>query len=361
MDNSQSQDKQAGLWYLYRQPGYRANHQEDLADAAAALAGPQGSPAGPTSGDTPRVITDPHELRAAREALEGSVALVMTMGALHAGHLALVERARELADHVIVSIYVNPLQFGPGEDYQDYPRTLDADCQLLAKAGVDLVFAPTDEQMYPGWPTRPLITFNPGPGAANFEGAARPTHFAGVLQVVAKVIALVRADWAVFGQKDAQQLALVKTLVRELWLPTEIVSVPIARADDAVALSSRNAYLSDDERVQARALSAALKAGARAADQGEAADVVVQKTSQVLRDAGLNPDYVAVVSAETFLPLAAQGGLSAGHSADHSAGQAASADNGLSSGEQAVIIVAARVGSTRLIDNQLIDLKGKDA
>ena len=159
------------------------------------------------------LIRTKSELRGALDQLSGSVALVMTMGALHEGHLSLVRAAKEAADHVVVSVFVNPLQFGPDEDFDSYPRQLDADIALLDTVGVDLVFAPEESEMYP---REPLVRIDPGPIATVYEGETRPIHFAGVLQVVHKVLNLVRPDVAFFGQKDAQQLALIRTMVADL-------------------------------------------------------------------------------------------------------------------------------------------------
>nr|KEP23668.1 pantoate--beta-alanine ligase [Georgenia sp. SUBG003] len=280
----------------------------------------------------PVVVGTRAELRAALAALPGSRALVMTMGALHDGHLSLVREARSRAEHVVVSIYVNPLQFGPGEDFEAYPRDVDADVALLAHEGVDLVFAPSDEEAYPA---QPLVRVDPGPVAGVLEGRTRPGHFAGVLQIVAKVLNLVRPDVAVFGQKDAQQLALVRTLVRDLDLGVQIVGVPIRREEDGLAMSSRNAYLSPDERRRALALSRALAAGRDAAAAGGAVAEVRRVAEDVLGAAeGVRVDYLALVDPDTFLPL------------DERATGAG------------LLAVAAWVGTTRLIDNMTVDLQG---
>ncbi|GAA4287226.1 pantoate--beta-alanine ligase [Georgenia daeguensis] len=288
-----------------------------------------GAPATPLE---PVVVRSRTELRAALAALPGTRALVMTMGALHDGHLALVREARARASHVVVSIYVNPLQFGPGEDFEAYPRDLDADVALLAREGVDLVLAPSDEEAYPA---EPLVRIDPGPVAGVLEGRTRPGHFAGVLQIVAKVLNLVRPDVAVFGEKDAQQLALVRTLVRDLDLGVEIVGVPIRREEDGLAMSSRNAYLSAQERRRALALSRALAAGRDAGAAGGGAADVLRAAEAVLGSAeGVEVDYLALVDPDTFLPLD-EGAVGAG-----------------------LLAVAARVGTTRLIDNMTVDLRG---
>lgn len=276
-----------------------------------------------------RTVTTRSELARALESLPGSRALVMTMGALHEGHLTLVRRARDLADRVLVSIYVNPLQFGPGEDFDAYPRDLAADLALLEPEGVDLVFAPTDEVVYP---RTPLVRIDPGPVGSILEGATRPGHFAGVLQVVHKILCLTRPDVALFGRKDAQQLALVTTMVEDLDVPVRIVPVEIVRDDDGVARSSRNAYLSEGERVRARALVGALTAGAAAADRGP--DAALAAARAVLDGAeGVELDYLVLVDPSTFtdLPPGASEGL---------------------------LAVAARVGTTRLIDNAIVRFGG---
>nr|WP_246311371.1 pantoate--beta-alanine ligase [Changpingibacter yushuensis] len=266
------------------------------------------------------------ELRKALGELEGSVALVMTMGALHEGHLSLVRAARASAQNVVVSIFVNPLQFGPGEDYEAYPRDLEADMALLGTVGVEVVFAPAAEELYP---REPLVRINPGPVAALYEGKTRPTHFAGVLQVVNKVLNLVHPDVAFFGQKDAQQLALIRTLVADLDIPVEIRSVPIKREESGLALSSRNAYLNDEERIEALAISQALIVGRDAAARGGAPDSVRALVQRHLEQApGVTLDYLSLVDPETF------GEIESGTAAT-----------------RGLLVTAAWVGSTRLIDN----------
>ncbi|WP_461035322.1 pantoate--beta-alanine ligase, partial [Streptomyces mayteni] len=203
---------------------------------------------------------------------EASRAVVMTMGALHEGHAANIRAARELlppGGQLVVTVYVNPLQFGPGEDYERYPRTLEADVALAAEAGADLVFAPSDAVMYPAGP--PAVRVSAGELGERLEGASRPGHFDGVLTVVAKLLHLTRPDHALFGEKDAQQLALIRGMVRDLDFPVEIVATPTVRDPDGLARSSRNRYLSPAERASALALSGALRAGAAAADRGPAA------------------------------------------------------------------------------------------
>lgn len=276
-----------------------------------------------------RVARTRAELAEALTPLTGSRGLVMTMGALHEGHLTLVRRAGELADHVVVAIYVNPLQFGPGEDFDAYPRTLEADLALLEPAGVDVVFAPSDAEVYP---REPLVRIDPGPVARILEGRTRPGHFAGVLQVVHKVMNLTRPDFALFGRKDAQQLALVTTMVEDLDMGVRIVPVEIVRDDDGVARSSRNAYLSAGERVQARALSRALAAGAAAAAGGPAASLAAARAVLDAAD-GVDLDYLVLVDPSTFTDLTV--GAPVG-----------------------LLAIAARVGPTRLIDNALVPFEG---
>jgi pantoate--beta-alanine ligase len=266
------------------------------------------------------------ELAAARARLQGSVALVPTMGALHEGHRSLVRRARDVADTVMVSIFVNPLQFAPGEDLDRYPRALEADLAMCADEGVALAFVPNRDEMYP---REPVIRVCAGPMGSLFEGASRPRHFDGVLTVVAKLFGLVRPDIAVFGQKDAQQLALVRRMVTDLELPVRIEAAPLIRDADGLALSSRNRYLSADERESALALSRALNGAAAAAEAGQSPASILDAASSVLDQAkGVVTDYVALVDADDFEPFL--------------------------TGTEALIVVAARVGSTRLIDNREI-------
>ena len=262
----------------------------------------------------------------------GARAVVMTMGALHEGHLALVRAARARADEVVVTVFVNPLQFGPGEDLARYPRDLERDLVLLEGAGADLVFAPDVAQMYPDGD--PAVRVTAGPVGEVLEGAVRPGHFDGVLTVVLKLLHLTTPDVAVFGQKDAQQLMAVRAMVRALDVPVEIVAVPIVRDADGVALSSRNAYLSPQDRQAARALSAAVAAGERAAAAGEGVDTVRAAATAVLAaEPRAEVDYVAVVHPDTARDLPA----------DH--------------GGPAVLAVAARVGTTRLIDNAPLEIR----
>jgi pantoate--beta-alanine ligase len=208
------------------------------------------------------VATTRAELAAARAKMAGTVGVVMTMGALHEGHEALIRAAAEQADNVLVTIFVNPLQFGPNEDFDRYPRTLDDDLAICARNGVDLVFAPPVGQMYPHG--EPSVRVNPGPLGEILEGASRPGFFHGVLTVVLKLLHLTRPDLAFFGEKDYQQLTLVRRMVRDTDLPVRVVGVPTVREPDGLARSSRNRYLDPAQRRAALALSAALAAGAAA-------------------------------------------------------------------------------------------------
>jgi pantoate--beta-alanine ligase len=263
------------------------------------------------------------ELAAVRKALPGTVAVVMTMGALHEGHAELVRVARRRADVVVVTIFLNPLQFAPGEDLGRYPRTFDADLVICEREGVDLVFAPTPGVVYPDG--EPTVRVDAGWLGDVLEGESRPGHFSGVLTVVAKLFHLTGADIALFGDKDAQQLALIRRMVRDLDVPVEVVGVPTVREPDGLALSSRNMYLSADDRTVALTLSAALYAGAARA--GDGTERVLAAASAVLHDVpGVEVDYLRLVDDETWQP----------------AGPTAA---------PARLLVAARLGSTRLIDN----------
>jgi pantoate--beta-alanine ligase len=273
------------------------------------------------------------ELAVMREALPGSVAVVMTMGALHQGHAELVRVARKRADIVVVTIFLNPLQFAPGEDLSRYPRTFDADIVICEREGVDLVFAPTPDVVYPDG--EPSVRVDAGWLGDVLEGASRPGHFSGVLTVVAKLFHLTRADVALFGEKDAQQLALIRRMVNDLDIGVEVVGVPTVREPDGLALSSRNMYLSADDRRIALTLSAALYAGAARAADG--AEPVIAAAAAVLRDVpGLEVDYLELIDErtwQTWRPATAKSGT-------------------------ARLLVAARLGSTRLIDNVPVTLAG---
>ncbi len=298
----------------------------------------------------PVLVRTREELADALAALTGSRALVMTMGALHAGHLELVTRAKEAGDHVVVTIFVNPAQFAPGEDYDAYPRTLDADLAALESVGADLVWAPAPEDAYP----EPIdVSIDPGPIAKVLEGASRPTHFAGVALICTKVMGLVRPDVAFFGEKDAQQLAMLRHVFSQLDVPVRVEGVPIVRDEDGVALSSRNRYLSAEERVRARGLSAGLRAGVEAASRGASASESVASVIEVLDSTGgIDIDYVALVDEGTFAILAASEGVAlapeeARARVTHAAG----------GGRAARLLLAARVGTTRLIDNMPLVLE----
>jgi pantoate--beta-alanine ligase len=252
------------------------------------------------------------------------VAVVMTMGALHEGHRRLMRAARERSAFVVVTIFVNPLQFGPNEDFEKYPRTLDADVEACRAEGVSVVFAPSRDEMYPGGV--PQVTMNAGPLGDVLEGASRPGHFGGMLTVVEKLLLLTRADVAYFGEKDFQQLALIRRMVRDLELGVEIAGVPTVREPDGLALSSRNRYLSADERRSALALSRALREGAARDD----AEAVLAVATKILDDEpGVRVDYLALTGPD--LGPVPESGL-------------------------ARLLVAARVGATRLIDNVPLEL-----
>ncbi|MCW2547202.1 MAG: pantoate--beta-alanine ligase [Mycobacterium sp.] len=231
------------------------------------------------------------ELARTRAALQGPVSVVMTMGALHAGHAALIRTAASYG-RVLVTIFVNPLQFGPNEDLERYPRTLGADLELCAEAGADLVFAPTPDVMYPSG--EPLVRVDPGPGGMVLEGASRPGHFAGVLTVVAKLLNLTRPDRAFFGEKDFQQLTLIRQMVRDLDMPVEIIGVPTWRDADGLAMSSRNRYLSKAQSPTALTLSQALAAGVAASPRGR--EAVLEAARDLLtRAPGLTIDRLDLV------------------------------------------------------------------
>ncbi|MGY1795938.1 pantoate--beta-alanine ligase [Geodermatophilus sp. SYSU D00525] len=274
----------------------------------------------------PAVAETTADLARLRASLPGPVALVPTMGALHEGHRALVRAARERAGSVVVSVFVNPTQFGPGEDLDRYPRTWDADLAALTDEGADIVFHPPVDEVYP--PGSLGVTVDPGPLGSVLEGAVRPGHFAGVLTVVAKLFGLTRPDLAFFGDKDYQQLTLVRAMVRELALPLEVVGVPTVREDDGMALSSRNRYLAPEERARAATLNRALRAGADAGPRG--AEAVLAAARGVLAGAPeLVPDYLALTDPDLG-PAPAAG--------------------------PARLLLAARAGSTRLLDNAAVQL-----
>ena len=253
-----------------------------------------------------------------------TIALVPTMGALHAGHMALIEAARNEADRVVASIFINPLQFGANEDLTRYPRQESEDAELLLHHGCDLVWLPTTDQLYPpGFATTVSVS-----GVSDrWDGAARPGHFAGVATVVAKLFAAVRPDLAFFGEKDFQQLAVIRRMSADLGLDVTVRGVPTVRDADGLALSSRNAYLDANERKRALALPHALEQAREAILGGEPVDAALDNARRTLSQAGFNPiDYVALVDSETLDPLE------------------------VPSGEMR-LIAAAVIGTTRLIDN----------
>ena len=274
-----------------------------------------------------RILTAIDETRAlVREAREAGrrIALVPTMGALHEGHAELVRTALEHAGLVVASVFVNPMQFGPHEDLDRYPRTPDADLDALAALGVEAVFMPTTEAMYPEGRSSTIVT--PGHLGTVLEGRSRPGHYDGVLTVVTKLFSIVQPDIGVFGEKDAQQLFLVRRLVRDLNLPVEIVGVPTVREPDGLALSSRNSMLPSAARADALVLSRALAAAGAASDRGvEAMLAAAQAVCQ--DDTGVQLDYLAIVDPRTF------------------------AFAGDSYRGPAQVLIAARVGGVRLIDN----------
>lgn len=287
-------------------------------------------------GARPAVLPDAEALAAWRARVEGTVGLVPTMGALHEGHASLARRARAACDAVLATIFVNPLQFGPTEDLARYPRTFDADLDLLADVGADAVYAPTVDDLYPaGFSTHVDVD---GP-TAGFEGAARPGHFRGVATVVAKLFARTRPDRAFFGRKDAQQVAVVRRMHADLDLPGAVVVAPTVRDADGLALSSRNRYLTPDERARALAIPRALDAArARAAAGERRRDALVAAARAVLDGAAdVATAYVEVVDPARFVPLAELGAA------------------------PALLVVAAKVGTTRLLDNEWLLAPGDDA
>jgi pantoate--beta-alanine ligase len=261
----------------------------------------------------------------ARRAAGERIGLVPTMGALHAGHLSLVEAARRVADRVVVTIFVNPAQFGPNEDFSRYPRTLAADLEKLSRVAADLVFAPPVEEIYPaGFSTKVVME---GPALADLEDRFRPTHFSGVATVVTKLLNQAQADVAVFGEKDYQQLLVIKRLARDLDIATEILGAPTLREADGLAMSSRNVYLAGEERERARELHSALSEAARRILNGEDIDAATRDARARLAEVGFDVDYLEARCAETLAPVSAldQGPIR--------------------------LLAAAKLGATRLIDN----------
>jgi pantoate--beta-alanine ligase len=256
------------------------------------------------------------------------IALVPTLGSLHEGHLALVDRARERAPCVVMSLFVNPLQFGPNDDFARYPRDRDGDARLADARGVDVLFAPQPDELYR--PGRDVAVV-PSSLASRWDGASRPGHFTGVLTVVAKLFNIVQPDVAIFGQKDIQQATLIRAMVRDLDFPIQIIVAPTVREADGLALSSRNAYLNPSDRKRARVLSRALFAMRDAFDAGEHSTAALEKLGATLT--GIEPavqvEYLAVMDPDTLEP-------------------APTAVAG------SIVAVAARIGTTRLIDNVIL-------
>ncbi|HEY8853519.1 MAG TPA: pantoate--beta-alanine ligase [Gemmatimonadaceae bacterium] len=271
-------------------------------------------------------ISEMRHVMAGARAKGKSVALVPTMGALHEGHLKLVDEAKAVADLVVMSIFVNPIQFGPSEDFARYPRTLDEDAELAKKRGVDFLFTPTKEEIYPE--NVPVVIVHPGSVGKEWEGSVRPHHFEGVLTVVAKLFNIVMPDVAVFGQKDLQQAAAIKAMVRDLNFPVGILIAPTVRETDGLAMSSRNRYLSPKDRELGLILSRALFAMRDAFGRGERRASALEAIGWRMLDrvVGLTPRYLAAVNADTFQRV-----------------------NNVRHGDAGV--GAVRVGETKLIDN----------
>ncbi|ALG68860.1 pantoate--beta-alanine ligase [Beggiatoa leptomitoformis] len=259
------------------------------------------------------------------------VALVPTMGNLHAGHLQLVQEGLKVADHVVVSIFVNPTQFAPNEDYQSYPRTLEADCAALEKAGAELVFAPTVEEMY-GQDLTTITTVEVPILSHLLCGKFRPIHFAGVTTVVNRLFNITQANIALFGQKDYQQLTIIKRMVKDLYMPIRIIGIPTVREADGLAMSSRNNYLTVAERQIAPHLFATLNQIKNRLQTGEKSFTTIEAEAvQQLQQAGFKPDYVAIRDAETLLEAQTQT-------------------------KHIVILIAAWLGKARLIDNLCLSI-----
>ncbi len=277
-----------------------------------------------------RIITAIAEMQTAARELRrsGTLALAPTMGALHAGHLSLIDTAKRDCAHVVATIFVNPLQFGPNEDFDRYPRTFEADCAALTAAGAEILFAPSSEALTPAGAT----SFIEVAGISDrLDGAHRPGHFRGVATIVAKFFHIVAPDRAYFGQKDAAQLAVLRAMVRDLNFSVEIVVCPIVREADGLALSSRNRYLTAEQRTRATILHRALDAAAGLHAQGErnAQALIATMLQMLASEPTVVVEYAAVVDPDTLLPLA-------------------------ETTRGALIAVAARLGETRLIDNHLL-------
>ena len=268
------------------------------------------------------------ELRSILDESTGRIGFVPTMGALHEGHLRLVDTARAHSDVVVMSVFVNPLQFGPNEDFRKYPRDIELDSAMAAARGVDLFFAPTEDEMYS---PEPAVTLTVGEIGKRWEGKTRPGHFEGVATVVAKLFNIVRPDVAVFGQKDLQQVAVVKAMVEDLNFPVELVVMPTVREPDGLALSSRNRYLNEQQRKDALVLSRGLDIISTLHRDGTTdAEMLLSAGRRIISDApAADLDYLAIVDPNTFAPRES----------------ARSGD---------AVIVAARIGGTRLIDNVIL-------
>lgn len=274
------------------------------------------------------------EAVAEARAQDKRIGFVPTMGALHAGHLSLVELAARNAEFVVVSIFVNPLQFAANEDFGKYPRTLDSDTEALAGTATDLLYAPSADEVYrqPDGRIDTSITHHAGRAGDAFEGAVRPGHFDGMLTVVARLFELVKPDVAVFGAKDAQQLFLVRELAEQNFPGLEIVEAPIVREVSGLAMSSRNRYLSEQERIQAGSISKALREASRHAESGPVGALAAAEDG-LAQESAIRLDYLALVDKSTFEPVP-----------DDFVGSA-------------LMLIAARVGSTRLLDNQEIEFR----
>ncbi|KFZ30348.1 pantoate--beta-alanine ligase [Pseudidiomarina salinarum] len=269
------------------------------------------------------------ELRAWRKQQRGTLALVPTMGNLHRGHLRLVETAKDYADQVVVSIFVNPMQFGANEDLDSYPRTFDADCHALAELGVNAIFAPTVEDVYPRGLAQQTIVEVPVISDL-LCGASRPGHFLGVATVVTKLFNMVQPDVAVFGEKDFQQLQVIRLMTHDLSMPVDVIGIPTERADDGLALSSRNGYLSTEERRKAPVIFKTLQDIAKRIRSGESDAAALAEGYASIEQAGLRIDYLELRRREDLLQ--------------------ADADD-----KELVVLVAAFAGKTRLIDNLQFD------
>lgn len=272
-----------------------------------------------------------------RSSLRGqaNVAFVPTMGNLHAGHIQLVEVAKQHADYVVVSIFVNPLQFGPTEDLASYPRTLHADCEKLQGAGVSIVFTPTVEEMYADFDGKNLnqtMTITPPPIANELCGATRPGHFSGVATVVMKLFNMVQPSIAIFGQKDFQQLFIIKQMVKQFNLPINIIGVDIVREPSGLAMSSRNGYLTEAQRASASKLNSVLQSIVNSIKSGSKNySELEQQAKSALNSQGWMTDYISIRSSESLLPA-------------------------LTTDQKLVVLGAANLGNTRLIDNLVFSI-----